>query len=335
LWTGSKGSTSTGGESRNLGADVEPILMNFKKERVHGSMNNQVQAFIDHLDVERRLSKNTLDSYQRDLSQYTRFLNGNEISGWTDTQKVHIQSYLLHLKKLGRTPATISRSLVSIRSFHHFLMREGQASANPAFDLEPPKLDKPLPKVLTVAEVEQLLDAPDPSNRQGARDKAMLELLYATGIRVTELISLDLESLNLDMGFVRCVGKGGKERVVPLGKTAAGFLAHYIDTMRPRLLKEDTESQALFVNHAGGRLTRQGFWKIIKKHAREAKIESDITPHTLRHSFAAHLLDNGADLRSVQEMLGHADISTTQIYTQVSKTRLKDVYDRAHPRAKG
>jgi integrase/recombinase XerD len=200
--------------------------------------------------------------------------------------------------------------------------------------METPKPEKKLPHVLTVQEVGKLLEAPAGTSPNGMRDKAMLEVLYATGIRVSELVSLNIDSVNPAMGFIRCLGKGGKERIVPLGQISSQCLTAYIETMRPKLLKSDKPDEALFINHLGTRITRQGFWKIIKRYAAESDIRKEITPHTLRHSFAAHLLENGADLRSVQEMLGHADISTTQIYTQLAKGKLKEVYDRSHPRAK-
>ncbi|WJH34261.1 site-specific tyrosine recombinase XerD [Paenibacillus sp. CC-CFT747] len=297
-------------------------------------MKNELQTFIHYLSVERGLAQNTLESYERDLTQYIEFLEKSGIVKPADSRKIHIQNYLLQLKKLGRASSTVSRSMVSIRSFYQFLIRERLLDSDPSLHMETPKLDKRLPKVLSIAEVETLLDAPETTTPSGIRDKAMLEILYATGIRVTELISLDVGNVNLGMGFVRCIGKGSKERIIPLGRIAAHWLDQYIQAMRPKLLKQAKEEEALFINHLGTRLTRQGFWKIIKKYAREAQIVKDITPHTLRHSFATHLLDNGADLRAVQEMLGHADISTTQIYTHVTKSRMKEVYDRTHPRAK-
>jgi integrase/recombinase XerD len=304
------------------------------KERVYYIMRELIQAFIRDLSSERGLSPNTLSSYERDLAQYVDYLGGSAITGWPDVKKIHIQSYLLHLKNIGRTASTAARSLVSIRSFHRYLARERLVNIDPSVGIDAPKLDKHVPNVLTVEEVDRLLEAPETSTPQGMRDKAMLELLYATGIRVTELISLDVDSVNFELGFIRCVGKSFKERIVPFGLSASECLEAYMQLQRPKLLKISEVEQALFVNHLGSRLTRQGFWKIMKKYARETEIRSDITPHTLRHSFATHLLDNGADLRAVQEMLGHADISTTQIYTQVSNTRLKEVYDRSHPRAK-
>jgi len=238
------------------------------------------------------------------------------------------------LKKLGRAAATQSRTIVSIRAFYQFLVRERAAEQDPTMHLEMPKLEKRVPNVLTIPEVEALLSAPQTGVPNGMRDKAMLEVLYATGIRVSELISLDVDNVNLEMGFLRCIGKASKERIIPLGAIASDFVGQYLQTMRPKLLKQSKTETALFINHLGTRITRQGFWKIIKRYAAETQIVKEITPHTLRHSFAAHLLENGADLRSVQEMLGHADISTTQIYAQVARGKMKEVYDRAHPRAR-
>jgi integrase/recombinase XerD len=297
-------------------------------------MKQQLLIFIQYLSVEKGLSQNTLESYERDLTQYIDFIEKSGIASLQETRKINIQNYLLQLKKLGRASSSVTRSMVSIRSFYQFLVRERLLEFDPSLNMESPKLVKRLPKVLSIQEVEILLEAPETTNPFGMRDKAMLELLYATGMRVSELISLNAGHVNLGMGFVRCIGKGSKERIIPLGRIAAKWLHDYTHVMRHQLLREAKADDALFINHLGTRLTRQGFWKIIKKYGREARILKEITPHTLRHSFATHLLDNGADLRAVQEMLGHADISTTQIYTHVSKTRMKEVYNRTHPRAK-
>jgi len=297
-------------------------------------MKNQLQSFIHFLSDERGLARNTLESYERDIVQYIGFLQEQGIQSLKDTKKLQVANYLIHLKQLGRSAATQSRNVVSIRSFYQFLVREHVLEQDPTLHMETPKLEKRIPKVLTVDEVESLLEAPRAETPNGMRDKAMLEVLYATGIRVSELISLDVDNVNLELGFVRCIGTALKERIIPLGGIAAEYVGSYLKTMRPKLLKHSTSEQALFINHLGTRITRQGFWKIIKKYAAETQIHKEITPHTLRHSFAAHLLENGADLRSVQEMLGHADISTTQIYTQVTRGKMKEVYDRTHPRAR-
>jgi integrase/recombinase XerD len=297
-------------------------------------MKQELNAFVRHLADERGLARNTLESYERDLNQYIGYLAGIGVMAVSDSRKHHIMGYLMQMKQLGRASATVSRSIVSIRAFYHYLSRERLIENDPAAHIETPKLEKRVPTVLKINEVEALLDAPKTGMPHGSRDKAMLELLYATGIRVSELISLELADINVEMGFIHCNGAGSKERIIPLGGIAAQCLHTYIQSMRPKLLKKDQGEQALFINHLGTRMTRQGFWKIIKRYAQEAQVQKEITPHTLRHSFAAHLLENGADLRSVQEMLGHADISTTQIYTQVTKSKMKDVYDRAHPRAK-
>jgi integrase/recombinase XerD len=222
--------------------------------------------------------------------------------------------------------------MASIRSFYNFLFQERRVMENPAADLSSPKIEKKLPRVLTTAEVDLLLEQPDLQQVGGLRDKAMLEVIYATGVRVSELISLNTLDINLEAGFLRCTGKGSKERIIPLGSVAVHHLNTYLKAGRPKLVRERSEP-ALFLNLQGRRLTRQGFWKILKKYARQAGITKEITPHTIRHSFATHLLENGADLRSVQEMLGHADISTTQIYTQVTQRRLRDIYNKTHPRA--
>jgi integrase/recombinase XerD len=295
-------------------------------------MDGFVNEFINYLAVERGLAQNTLESYGRDLRQFQTYLVSSQIDIVKDSNRSTILAYLNSLQTKGRAVSTISRNLAAIKSFYQYLVRERYLEKDPAANLESPKLEKKLPKILTIVEVEELLKQPNTYTPTGLRDKAMLELLYATGIRVSELISLNISDVNLDMGYIKCYGKGAKERIVPLGSIAAKCVQEYINKGRSKLVRT-YEEPALFVNHHGNRLTRQGFWKIIKRYAREANITKEITPHTLRHSFATHLLENGADLRSVQEMLGHADISTTQIYTHVTKNRLKEVYDKAHPRA--
>lgn len=298
-------------------------------------MKAHLRSFIQFLSSERRLSPNTLESYERDLNFFIDHTGQLGLTSAAEVQKHHISRYLHEHRQSGRAVATVSRYTVSIRSFFQYLTRERFIPYDPSAGLETPKQEKRLPKVLTVEEVERILSVPALTTAAGVRDSAMLEVLYATGIRVTELISLDVGHVDAGMGFIRCVGANDKkERIVPLGGVACDALSAYINSMRHKLVRGDGSEQALFLNQLGTRMTRQGFWKIIKKHALEAGIVSEITPHTLRHSFAAHLLENGADLRSVQEMLGHADISTTQIYTQVTKARIKDVYNLAHPRAK-
>jgi integrase/recombinase XerD len=297
-------------------------------------LESRLQDFIHFLIVERGLAKNSIDSYQRDLKNYMKFVqNVDSAKEWDEVQRVNITGFLSHLKNEGKSAKTIARHVASIRSFHQFLLREKVTEQDPSIHIESPKMERSLPKVLSIGEVEALLEAPQESTPLGIRDKAMLEVLYATGIRVSELIRLQLEDVHLKMGFVRCIGKGNKERIIPIGKTAIEVLEQYLMDGRPKLVRKKHKDDSLFLNHHGKRLSRQGFWKILKGLAAEAKISKELTPHTLRHSFATHLLENGADLRAVQEMLGHVDISTTQIYTHVTKTRMKDVYSKFHPRA--
>lgn len=295
-------------------------------------MKHELRDYIHYLMVERGLSDNTINSYRRDLTQYVSFMQKEcKLEEAKEIQRVHIMQFLNHLYDLNRSVSTIARILSTIRSFHQFLVREYNVDHDPSLHIETPKKERRLPKVLTNEDVDKLLDLPgnDPLT---IRNKAMLEVLYATGLRVSELLSLTMNDMHLTMGFVRCIGKGSKERIVPLGRLAQQAIEKYTLDARPKLLKGKNED-ALFLNHHGRPMTRQGFWKILKGIARDKNIKKEITPHTLRHSFATHLLENGADLRAVQEMLGHADISTTQIYTHVTKTRLKDVYKNFHPRA--
>ncbi|MCV9888271.1 site-specific tyrosine recombinase XerD [Metabacillus halosaccharovorans] len=297
-------------------------------------MKDQIKDFIHYLIVERGLSNNTIVSYERDLKSYQKHLNEvQKIVSFNDVSRLHIIQFLKFLKESGKSSKTIARHTASIRNFHQFLLREKQADQDPSVLIESPQLERNLPKVLSLQEVEQLLETPKTTTPFGLRDKAMLELLYATGIRVSEMINLNLTDAHLTMGFIRCYGKGNKERIVPIGKTATDAIMHYVEGSRSKLMNKKEPTEALFINHHGKRITRQGFWKNLKKIALEANIKNEITPHTLRHSFATHLLENGADLRAVQEMLGHSDISTTQIYTHVTKSRLKDVYNQFHPRA--
>ncbi|TQR24227.1 site-specific tyrosine recombinase XerD [Bacillus safensis] len=296
-------------------------------------MNDQLSDFIHFMTVERGLSENTIVSYKRDLQNYLSFLMTHEqLTDMNDVTRLHIIHYLKQLKEEGKSSKTSVRHLSSIRSFHQFLLREKVTTDDPSWNIETQKTERTLPKVLSLGEVEKLLDTPNQNTPFDYRDKAMLELLYATGIRVSEMLDLTLADVHLTMGFIRCFGKGRKERIVPIGEAAASAIEEYIEKGRSKLLKKQP-SDALFLNHHGKKMSRQGFWKNLKKRAIEAGIQKELTPHTLRHSFATHLLENGADLRAVQEMLGHADISTTQIYTHVTKTRLKDVYHKFHPRA--
>jgi integrase/recombinase XerD len=296
-------------------------------------MTSELQSFIQFLTTEKRLSRNTLESYERDLLQYVAYLEQQSITSWRESGKTHMAGYLSQLKSLGRASATLSRIRVSLRSFYQYMVKERLLESDPSVFIEVPKLEKRVPKILSIDEVEKLLEAPQSELVNGARDKAMLELLYATGIRVSELVSLNVTDVNLEMGFIRCIGKAEKERMIPLSGIAIRILATYIQNYRVKLLKRSVDEEALFIGHLGTRMTRQGFWKIMKRYAAETEIKNEITPHTLRHSFAAHLIENGADLRSVQEMLGHSDISSTQLYVQVTKVKMKDVYNRAHPRA--
>lgn len=295
-------------------------------------MNDQLQDFLHYLIVEKRLAKNTIDAYKQDLKAYLEFLKTRNIDSMEHVTREHIHQYLAHMQHENKALSSIARTISSIKAFHQFLHRDEAVSENVTVHVHTPKIKKQLPKVLSQAEVEKLLAQPDESTPFGIRNKAMLELLYATGIRVSELIQLDLNDVHLQNGLLKTRGKGNKERLIPVGMMAQKALMKYLTYGRPHIVKNRQE-QALFLNRLGKRLTRQGFWKIIKQLAQEANIEKTLTPHTLRHSFATHLLENGADLRSVQEMLGHSDISTTQIYTHVTNQHLKKVYKQYHPRA--
>lgn len=294
-------------------------------------MNTYVEEYTSFMTNVRHKSMNTVESYKRDVTQYITYLNESGIQDATLATKTTVLSYLLALQKKGKATSTVSRTLASLRSFYLFMMQNGRVSSNPTSNLEAPHVEKKAPQILAGDEVERLLEQPDTSDNKGVRDKAMLELLYATGIRVSELINLDITDINISMSFIRCRG-GKKERIIPMGNKAKEALENYIKNARVYMLKNKNET-ALFVNCNGMRLSRQGFWKLIKHYRSAAGIQAEITPHTLRHSFAAHLLENGADLHSIQEMMGHADISSTQVYSRMMNSKIKDVYAKAHPRA--
>lgn len=294
-------------------------------------MNTYVKEYTSFMTDIRHKSLNTVESYKRDVTQYISYLDGTGVTDISSTTKTTVLSYLLYLQKEGRASSTVSRTLASLRSYYLFMMQNSVVKSNPTSNLEAPHVEKKIPKILSGEEVELLLEQPKNCDNKGIRDKAMLELLYATGIRVSELINLDVSDVNVPMSFVRCKG-GKKERIIPMGHQAKDALENYINNVRKYMVKDENET-ALFVNCSGARLSRQGFWKLIKYYQHIAGIETDITPHTLRHSFAAHLLENGADLHSIQEMMGHADISSTQIYSRMMNSKIKDVYAKAHPRA--
>lgn len=290
-----------------------------------------LDEFTQYLQNSRKCSKNTVSSYVSDVHLFAEYLEERHRLSLEQVSHANVEEYVAWLRSSGRSTATVSRAVASIKCFYNHLISIRQMDSNPALNIVLEKNEKRLPQILTGQEVDLLLSQPECVDAKGYRDKAMLELLYATGIRVSEMIGLDLDDVNLSGGFIRCRGKD-KERFIPLYPAAIRALDDYIRDYRPDLLAENSET-ALFVNMSGTRMSRQGFWKLIKHYQVKAGISKEITPHTLRHSFAAHLLENGADLHSIQEMLGHADISSTQVYAQLVKKQLKDVYNRAHPRA--
>ena len=295
-------------------------------------LEESAAEFLNYLGVERSSSKNTLQSYGLDIRRYIGFLDAQGVEEPGDINTDLVVRFMGHLAAEGLSERSAARTASSVRSFHAFLLREGISETLPTGRLESPNFPRKLPRVLSLEQVERLLEAPDSPDARGVRDHAMLETLYATGIRISELTGLNVPDLDLAEREVRVYGKGGKERLVPLGSQAAASLERYLRWGRPKLLKSSSE-RAVFLNRLGTRLTRQGCWKIILGHAEKAGLAGLMTPHTLRHSFATHLLENGADLRSIQELLGHASISTTQIYTHVSREKLREVYLKAHPRA--
>lgn len=294
-------------------------------------MSALVDAYLSHLAVERRLSPNTVESYSRDLSQLQEYAAGLE-QPVEDLDRRGLEALVRQLMGEGRSPASVARGVACYRGFYRFLVVSGHRTVNPAEDLQAPRAWKTLPKFLSVEDVDKLLAAPDTSTARGLRDRALIEVLYATGLRVSELIGLKPPDVNLESGYLTTTGKGRKQRLVPLGDEAAGWVVRYLKEARPQLLKKT--STRLFVNARGGTgLTRVGFWKILKAYGRQCGLTGALSPHVLRHSFATHLLERGADLRAIQMMLGHSDLSTTQIYTHILEARLRTVYDKFHPRS--
>jgi integrase/recombinase XerD len=303
-----------------------------RKEAAPSPSARLLQGFVQYITAERGLSANTLSAYRHDLERYAEFLEksrGGVLA--TNTTKEDIAVFFAWLRSQGLASTSIARTMSSIRVFHRFLVNEGLATANPTVNLDTPKLERTLPEVLTHTEIERLLNTPDVATDLGARDRAMLECAYATGLRVSELIKLDTRNLHFDQGYIRVVGKGNKERLVPIGKTAIRYVSRYVEDVRPKLAGSNSGT-AVFLNWRGGQLTRMSFWTLLKRYCHVAKIEKEISPHSLRHSFATHLLEGGADLRAVQEMLGHSSIATTQIYTHVDRERLKAMHKQFHPR---
>jgi integrase/recombinase XerD len=292
---------------------------------------NYIELFLGYLIENKELSANTLESYKRDIRQFEAYLKEHSLTLEKVTKTIII-TYLIALQKTGKATSTISRNLASIRCFYQFMLNSRIMDNDPSANLESPKVEKKLPSVLTKKEVELLLEQPVPTDAKGARDKAMLELLYATGIRVSELISLNISDIDLYSGLIVCKNGESKSRSIPIGNIAVKYLKLYLSDFRKKLCSNE-DNTLLFVNFHGQKMTRQGFWKIIKYYTAKAKISKTITPHTLRHSFAVHLIENGADLQAIQEMLGHSDISTTQVYSKLNKNKIKEVYSKTHPRA--
>ena len=290
-----------------------------------------IDDFEKFLTKEKQASENTVNAYIKDLEHFEDFVVSRGISDITDVSNSDIVAYLMELKKQGRSKSTVNRRLTSIRTFYKFLLREGKVKENPAEDIKSPRIEKKDIEFLSIDEVNRLMTLPDESIK-GIRDRAILELMYATGIRASELIDMKLDDLNMRIGFVKCTGEHSKARIIPIGRPARHALEDYVYDARPVLLKKST-NEKLFVNYAGESMTRQGLWKILKEYGEEAGLKIRLTPQVLRNSFAVHMLQNGADIKSIQELMGHEDIAATQAYLAVTKNRIKDVYDRAHPRA--
>jgi len=298
-------------------------------------MEPYVEEYLLYLDQERSAAQNTLQAYRRDLIEFVQFLAQKDSVSLTAATNTQVVAHLLKLKNDGKSSATINRKIASLRAFYTYLRNRGIIKENPADHIKSSKAERKELEYLTIEEVDRFLSLPDKSVK-GLRDKAILELLYATGIRVSELIEANLEDINTRMGFITCTGEHGKARIIPMGRSAKAAMEEYIFEVRPQLLRKSSEAEeesALFLNYQGTRITRQGLWKILKQYAQDAGIENKITPQVLRNSFAVHMLQNGADLKSLQELMGHEDMAATQVYLRVTKNRIKDVYDRSHPRA--
>lgn len=294
-------------------------------------MDKQIKLFLEFLQNDKKLSNNTLQSYKRDITQFEEYVNSNQELNYAKITEEDINVYLNSLKRVGKKTSTISRSLATIRSFYQYLLRIRKVNIDPTKNIQAPKIEKRVPNVLSSEEVELLLEQPKEVDLKGIRDKAMLEFAYATGMKVTEIIDLTIDDVNFVNNTVECHSRK-KSRIIPLGSLAEKALKEYVEVARPVLIKNES-NRALFVNMNGTRLTRQGLWKIVKYYKEKAHIDKEITPHILRHSFATHLLQNGADLKSIQAMLGHSDISSTQVYAKFGDDELKDIYRKAHPRA--
>jgi integrase/recombinase XerD len=288
--------------------------------------------FMEYLQKEKKMSPNTLEAYNRDVQEFIGFEGARGLTDITETSSTEIVAFLHHLKISGKSASTVNRKLASVRAFFNYLIYSGLMKNNPTTDIKTPKIERKELEFLELEEIDRLLSTPDNTVR-GIRDRAILEVLYATGIRVSELIEANLEDINLRMGFITCLGDLSKARIVPLGRPARAALEEYVYEARKQLIKDNTDEKALFVNYYGKRITRQGLWKVLKEYGEKAELKHQLTPKIMRNSFAVHMLQNGADLKSLQELMGHEDISATQVYLSVTKNRIKDVYDKTHPRA--
>jgi len=296
-------------------------------------MHEYSKEFLEYLSDRKNMALNTITAYDHDVAEFSKFLSEKSGGSLKDASNTDIIAYLFKLKNSGKSAATVNRKTASLRTFYNYLLEQSYITANPTANIKSPKITRREPEYLSIADVDKLLSLPDGSIK-GVRDRAILEILYATGIRVSEIIEANVEDVNLRMGFITCSGEFGKARIIPMGRPARAAMEEYIFEARAKLLKAGrSDVQALFVNYMGERITRQGLWKLLKEYAKQAGIDGKITPQTLRNSFAVHMIQNGADLKSLQELLGHEDISATQVYLSVTKNRIKDVYDRTHPRA--